>query len=260
MHPRHQKILEVLADRDSVTVVELSKLLNVSDATVRTDLNSLSKQGKVIRTHGSTHLIEERVRQEASFQLRKSLNLSKKQKIGELASQYVNSSESIFLDASSSVLSLAHALRRRNDLKDVTVIPTGIWTAIELMGCQNMNVLLPGGYLRHTSGSIMGLTTSNFFSELIIPKAFLGAWGISLNEGLTDTHLLEIELKKFIVNRVHEVIILVDGSKFHQTGLSAYANVSQVSKIITDSSAPLDEVEKFRNAGIDVLIAGSEDQ
>ncbi|MDD1475307.1 hypothetical protein MEO41_29180, partial [Dolichospermum sp. ST_sed4] len=83
--------------------------------------------------------------------------------------------------------------------------------------------LLPGGYLRHTSGSIIGLTTSNFLSELIISKAFLGAWGISFKEGLTDTHLREIELKKFIVSRVNEIIVLVDGSKFHQTGISAYA-------------------------------------
>lgn len=261
MHPRHQKIIEVLAaGRENVSVVELSKLLNVSDATIRTDLNSLAKQGKVIRTHGGTHLIEERVRQEASFQIRKSLNLQKKQKIGEFASQYVNSSESILFDGSTTVLSLAHALRRRNDLKDITVIPTGIWTAIELMGCQNINVLLPGGYLRHTSGSIMGLNTNNFLNDLIIPKAFLGAWGISFKEGLTDTHLVEIELKKFIVSRVNEIIILVDGSKFHQTGLSAYADISQISKIITDSSAPLDEVDKVRQAGVDVLIASSKDQ
>src|ERR1035437_2268058 len=199
MISRHEKILKLLAGKENVSVSELSKLLDVSEATIRTDLNSLVKQGKVDRLHGGAHLVEERVRQEYSFQTRKSLNSQKKQKIGELASKFVDSLDSVLFDASTTVLAMAHALRKREELKDVTVIPTGIWTAIELMGCSNINVLLPGGYLRHTSGSITGIPTSNFFNSLIIQKAFLGAWGISSENGLTDTHLLEIELKSLLL-------------------------------------------------------------
>jgi DeoR/GlpR family transcriptional regulator of sugar metabolism len=257
MLTRHQEILEILAGKENVSVGELSNLLDVSEVTIRTDLNNLVKQGKVTRTHGGARLIEERLRQEYTFQTRKNLNLNKKQKIGEAASQFVNSLDSILLDASTTALALAHALRKRNELKDVTVIPTGIWTAIELMGCQNINVLLPGGYLRHTSGSIMGLPTNDFLKDLIVQKAFLGAWGISYETGLTDTNLIEIELKKFVVNKVNEVIVLLDGSKFNQSGLASYGNINQISKIITDSSAPPEEIKKFRKAGIEVIIADS---
>ncbi len=255
MLPRHQKILKLLAGKENVSVSELSSLLDVSEVTIRTDLNSLAKLGKVDRLHGGAHLVEERVRQEYSFQTRKNLNSQIKHKIGELASRYVNSSDSVLFDSSTTVLALAHAIRKQEELKDVTVIPTGIWTAIELMGCNNINVLLPGGYLRHSSGSITGLSTNDFFNGLIIQKAFLGAWGISSENGLTDTNLLEIELKRFIVSRAKEVIILVDGNKFNQTGLSAYADINQISKVITDSTAPLDEIEKLRCANIEVLIA-----
>ena len=255
MLPRHQKILKLLAGKENVSVSELSSLLNVSEVTIRTDLNSLAKQGKVDRLHGGAHLVEERVRQEYSFQTRKSLNAQIKQKIGELASSYVYSSDSVLFDSSTTVLALAHAIRNREELKDVTVIPTGIWTAIELMGCNNINVLLPGGYLRHTSGSITGLSTNDFFNGLIIQKAFLGAWGISSENGLTDTNLLEIELKRFIVSRAKEVIILVDGSKFNQTGLSSFAELNQISMIITDSSAPIVAIENIRKAGIEVSIS-----
>lgn len=258
MHPRHQNILEILADRENISVNELGKLLNVSSVTIRTDLKSLAGQGKVIRSHGGARLLEERVRQESTFQIRRNLNLKKKDAIGKTAAKCVHSNESIYFDSSTTVLSLAHALRNRTELKNVTVIPTGIWTAIELMGCQNINVLLPASYLRHTSGSLIGSTTSSFLSDINIPKAFLGAWGVSYKGGVTDTHLLEIELKKYIVNRVNEVIILIDGSKFTQTGLSTYANVNQISRIITDRTAPIDEVKKIRQAGVEVLIADSE--
>jgi DeoR/GlpR family transcriptional regulator of sugar metabolism len=252
---RLQKILSLLAGRESVSVSELSTLLDVSEVTIRADLTRLAEAGKVDRTHGGARLTEGRVRQEFTFQRRKSLNAPQKEMIGRTAARFIDPHDAILLDSSSTVLALAHALREKEDLKDVTVVPTGIWTAIELMGAQNINVLLPGGYLRHTSGSITGLPTSEFLNDLIIKKAFLGAWGISSSIGLTDTHLVEIELKKFIVSRVEEVIILVDGSKFGQTGLSVYAGSDKISKVITDVTAPVEEIDELRKRGIDVIVA-----
>jgi len=255
VNSREQKILGQLAGKDEVAVTELSRMLGVTDVTVRSDLNRLADLGKVARTHGGARLIEERIRQEYSFQTRKSLNSVKKQKIGELAASFIEPMDCVLFDSSSTVLAMARALVKKDDIKEVTVIPTGIWTAIELMSCQNINVLLPAGYLRHTTGSITGLPTNNFYKELIIKKAFLGAWGISFEKGLTDTHLLEVELKKLIVSKTEDIIILADGSKFHQMGLAAYADIKQISKIITDPSASPDEIKKMRKAGIEVLIA-----
>ncbi len=251
---RHEKILNSFLCKDYVSVTELSHLLNVTEVTIRMDLNKLSNAGKVARIHGGAKLVEERIKQEYSFQVRKNLNSSLKIKIGEKAATYITSLDSILFDASTTVLMLANELKKYEHLKDITIIPTGIWTAIELMKCNYVNVLLPGGYIRPTTGSIMGLPVSDFIKGLNIQKAFLGAWGISAENGLTDTHLTEIELKKFIVSRVSEVIVLVDGSKFSQSGLSAYAEIIQVSKIITDSSAPEEEIKKIRNKGVEVII------
>ena len=252
---REEKLLKALAGKENVSVSELSQLLDVTEATIRTDLNKLMKTGKVARTHGGARLIEERIKQEYSFQTRKNLNSIQKHKIAELAVKYINSFDSVIFDASTTVMTLTHELRKLENIKDLTVIPIGIWTAIELMSCNNINILLPGGYIRHTTGSIMGLPTNDFLKELNIQKAFLGAWGISANNGLTDTHLIEIELKKFIVKHAAEVIVLVDGSKFSQSGLSAYAEITQVSKIITDSSAPEEEIKKIRSMNVEVIIA-----
>lgn len=251
---RQGKLLNALAGKENVSVSELSRILDVTEVTIRTDLNKLVQSKKVIRTHGGAKLLEERVRQELSFQTRKSLNSENKTKIAEAAARYINSLDSVIFDSSTTVMTLAHELRKQELLKDITIIPTGIWTAIELMSYNNINILIPGGYLRHTTGSIMGLPISDFLKGLNIQKAFLGAWGISAEYGLTDTHLTEIELKKFIVSRVPEVIVLVDGSKFSQAGLSAYAEINQVSKIITDSSAPKEEIEKIRRKGVEVII------
>jgi DeoR/GlpR family transcriptional regulator of sugar metabolism len=251
---RCQKILDSLAGKDIVGVKELSDILSVSEVTIRSDLDKLAETGKISRTHGGARLVEERLRQEYSFQTRKSLNSHIKQKIGVAAANLVGSRESVLLDSSTTVLSLAHALRLRDDLRDVTVIPTGIWTAIELMGCQNINVLMPSGYLRPTSGSITGLPARGFFDDLIIQKAFLGAWGISLENGVTDTHLLEIELKKRIVEKVREIVILADGSKFYQNGLARFASLNQVRHIITDRTAPAEVLKQIDQQGVQITV------
>lgn len=255
MISRHQHILETLAARQNATVNELSSLLKVSEVTIRADLNQLAGEGKVIRERGGARLAEERIRQEYTYQTRKSLNADKKRKIGQLAATFIRPMESILLDSSTTAVAVAQALKDNEELKDITVVPTGIWTAIELMCCPDVNVLLAGGYLRHTTGSIAGLPANDLLKNFNIQKAFLGAWGISLENGLTDTHLLEVELKRFIVQHVKEVIVVVDGSKFNQSALAAYANIEQITRVITDDSAPKEVLDKISSRGVEILVA-----
>lgn len=251
---RTQSILRLLAENGPMSVSHLSNELNVSEVTIRADLDLLQEAGKVVRFHGGARLAENSIKQEFNFQARKMLNLQKKKDIGQAAAALVESSDSILVDASTSALAMVAALRQRTDLYDVTIIPTGIWTAIELMGCTNFNILLPGGYLRHTSGSVTGRFARDFFSDLLIQKAFLGAWGVSATQGFTDSHLLEVELKKNILSRVKEIIVLADGSKFTQSGLAPYASAGEVSRLITDQTAPDEEIETLRKAGVIVTI------
>ena len=252
---RHKKILEYLTEKDDAAVSELSDLLNVTEVTIRSDLTKLSEEKKVIRSHGRVSLLGERIKAENSFDARKKQNLAQKVKIGKTAVNLINSNDTFLLDSSSTVLTLASAIRERSELKEVTAIPTGIWAAIELMGINDVNVLLPGGYLRNVSGSIIGLPTTEFLSGLNIQKAFLGAWGISAEKGFMDSHLQEIELKKYIIKCAEEVIILADGSKFGQLGLAAYANIENVTTLITDNTAPKEILNKIKNRGIEIIIA-----
>ena len=250
---RQKKILEYLTEKDDAAVSELSELLNVTEVTIRSDLTKLSKNKKVVRTHGRVSLLDERIKAENSFDVRKKQNYIQKLKIGKAAADLIKSNETHLFDSSSTVLTLANNIKEKKHLKDITIIPTGIWSAIELMGVSNVNVLLPGGYLRNVSGSIIGLPTTKFLSGLNIQKAFLGAWGISIEKGLMDSNLLEIELKKYIIDSAEEVVVLADGSKFNQMGLASYAEIENVSTIITDNGAPKNILTKIKERGVRVI-------
>lgn len=254
MLKRQTKILETLAKEGEVSVTKLSEILGVSEVTVRTDLKRLAKEGRVLRTHGKAQLLEERVKQEVNFQQRKAQNLEKKRLIGIAAARLVESGEIILIDSSTTALSMAQALRQRKDITDITVIPTGIWGAVELMNCAHINVLMPCGYLRSVSGSITGAPISEFFESINISKAFLGAWGISIKSGLTDSHLLEVELKRQVIKKVEKIYILADGSKFNQQGLATYSRFEKITKIITDISAPKKIIQQLKEINVEIEI------
>lgn len=254
MLPRHKQILELLRSNQTETVNDLSDKLDVSPVTVRSDLNQLAAEGQVVRIRGGASLPAGRAGQELSFAARQKLNSEKKIKIGRLAAELVNPMESILLDASTTSIAVAKAIRLRGALRDITVIPTGIWTAAELLGC-NLDVIIAGGHVRHSTGSITGLPADDFLKKFNFQKAFLGAWGVDLMQGFTDTALVEAELKRSIVERAQEIIVVADGSKFERVGLTSFAGIERVDRIVTDDSAPKEFIEKIRSAGVEVLVA-----
>ena len=256
MNERQGKIIDILVESTAVSVADLSRQLGVSEVTIRSDLAFLEKRGRLIRSHGGARLAGERVRQEYSFATRQQINAGQKKKIGELAASLIDPFDAILLDSSTTAVAVAYALRERDDIKDITVVPTGLWTAIELMATPGINVLLSGGYIRPTTGSITGLPANEFLKSFNFQKAFLGAGGLTIEQGASDSHLMEVELKRCIVNYAQEVIVVVDGSKFGRQALASYAMPENIDKIITDASAPEDLLDSFRMIGVETLIAG----
>ncbi|MCP4418378.1 MAG: DeoR/GlpR transcriptional regulator [Chloroflexi bacterium] len=255
MENRHEQIIQLLLQQETVTVVQLSERFSVSPVTIRSDLNQLAEQGKVVRVHGGARLGDERTRQEYSITIQKRIMAAEKQRIGKLAASLVQPGESIMLDASTTALAVGHALKQRAELYNVTVITTGIWTALEMLGNTHLEVVLTGGRVRSSTGSIAGLIANDVLSRFHFHRAFLGAWGISLEGGLMDAPLIEVEIKRAVIPRCHEVIAVVDGSKFGRSSLATIVPLPDVSRIVTDDSAPPQLVNAFRNQGVEIIVA-----
>jgi DeoR/GlpR family transcriptional regulator of sugar metabolism len=251
---RHLEILRFLAQHERVTVQQLSDMFDLSTVTVRNDLNALADQGKVKRVHGGAVLRPSINPNEFTFAARRHHNAIQKAKIGQLAASTIKPMDSVLLDSSTTALAVGHALKQITSLTEVTVITTGLWTAMELMGSKHLNVVIVGGDLRGNAGSIVGPMARDFLKRLNIKRAFLGAWGISQNGAITDTNSLEIDLKQLIVELVDEITIVADGSKFGQVGLATFADVQRVSYVITDDTAPSDMLEAVRSFDVHVRV------
>lgn len=253
---RHQQILEILSQQQTASVADLSEQLAVSTVTIRADLNQLAESGQVVRTHGGARLVKERKRQEQSFAMRQQLNADAKRLIGRAAASLVEPGESILLDASTTAVAVGQALKEMPQLDNITVVTTGIWTALELLGASHINVVLGGGQVRNTSGSITGVITNEILERFNFSKAFLGAWGIDIKEGLTDSPLMEVELKRAIMRNSRDIIAVVDGGKFGRLGLASFAAPYEITHIVTDETAPTDMLSAFQELG--VIVCGQE--
>ena len=243
--------------RESATVADLSDLLHVSTVTIRADLAGLADDGRIVRTHGGARLADGRTRQELSFVTRQDINAAQKSAIGQKAASLIAPVESILLDASSTAVATAQGIKASAQFRELTVVTTGIWTALELMGLSNIHVLLTGGLARGQTGALTGLIAQKALRDLNVSKAFLGAWGITPEGGLTDVHLTEVEIKRCIVERAQTIIAIIDGSKFGRLGLASFAPTSKIDTLITDDSAPPEMVDSLRQQGVEVLVTSS---
>lgn len=250
---RRQVIMNLLNEKKRVTVKELSSYVGVSEATLRTDLNRMELDGLLIRTHGGAMLKEET--SDTSFSVRAQKNILEKSKIAALAFKQVEEKQCILLDASSTALELARIINE-HPIR-LTVVTTGILTALELKDNPDITVIVIGGVLTNRSTSIEGILGIELLNKLHIDIMFTSGNGFSIENGLTDFNMYEVELKKHIVQRANRIISIVDSSKVGNNSSSAFASIEEIDMLITDK--PIEEpiLERLKAHDIEVLFPKS---
>jgi DeoR/GlpR family transcriptional regulator of sugar metabolism len=251
LQERRGQIITLLEQVGRVSVASLGERFGVSQATIRTDLDALAAQGLLVRTHGGA-IAPDRSDLELSFDVRRRLRSTQKRRIGAAAASMVEDGEAIALDASTTALALATQIKGRREL---TVITNGIFIALTLLDAPGITVLMPGGFLRRDSVSLVGAEGHEFIKQFNLQKGFFGAKGLTLEEGLTDVNSAEVAIKRSLVVEAKQVIAIVDSSKWGRVGFVSFASIDQVDYVITDEGTPPDMVAALREADVEVIIA-----
>jgi len=248
---RRQRILGLVHEHGELLVSELSQLFAVSEVTIRSDLSTLARRGLVLRTHGGA-LLPDRSPVELTFATREVSNVELKRRIGQAAAALVEDGESIVLDASTTALQVARALRAERTLRDVTVITNGVHTALELLDVPGISTILTGGQVRATAVSLTGALASDLLGRVHASVGFFGARGLTRDQGLTDVNMQEVEMKAAMAARCARVVAVVDHTKLGQVGLATFAPLETLGLVITNAEADPQVVGELRAAGLDV--------
>ena len=246
---RRQAILAALEQAGHLSVNELSARFRVSEVTVRNDLQALSAQGLLLRTRGGA--LATSVLPELSFDVRQQQQAEVKARIGRAAAALVPDGATIALDASTTAGAIIPYIRQA--VSELTVVTNSLKAAMGLLGARQVNIIMPGGCLRHESISLVGGSRDLLWTDLHISIGFFGARGFTLEEGLTDVNLEEVRTKRALVARCQQVIGVIDARKWGQVATATFANLDQIDTIITDD-APPEMLEEVRRRKVEVIL------
>lgn len=243
---RRNKIFEKLQAERRVVVSELSQKYGVSEETIRRDLEKLENDGLAIKSYGGA-VLNENANLDLPFNVRKNRNVIGKQKIAELVCSLVKDGSTIMLDASSTDVYIARALKDKNNL---TLITNSIEILVEFFDVPNVNVLSTGGTMRMGTLALVGHQTDKMLKSYHVEKTIISVKGLDLEVGLTDSDELHATNKGTMLKAAKEKILAVDSSKFGRKAFISVANLEDITTVITDEKPSEEWLQAFEDAGI----------
>lgn len=255
---RREAIVDILKTKDYAEISYLSQKFQVSEMTIRRDIEKLEAENKVSRVYGGVRLKEMGDREfEDPIEERKSTNTKEKQAIAKEAVKFIQDGDVIAFDASTSAYELSRMVKYN---KSVTVVTNNINIAVELSDDPEITVILLGGFVRRTSLSLIGSSIPKYLESIYIDKAFISCKALNFEDGVTDSLMDEGEAKQAIIHRSNQLFMLADHSKIDTLAFFKICPASRIDTLITDSFAPFSKGQKacldlYRENGINVVVA-----
>ncbi|GGT51099.1 DeoR/GlpR family DNA-binding transcription regulator [Streptomyces purpureus] len=263
---RRALILDEVRRRGGVRVNELTRRLNVSDMTVRRDLDALARQGFVAKVHGGAVPVVEPSTHEPGFEAKSSLEPTAKEDIARAAAAMAVPGSAIALSGGTTTYALAHQLL---DVPDLTVVTNSVRVADVFHTAQRpgssggprpgaATVVLTGG-VRTPSDSLVGPVADQAIASLHFDVLFLGVHGISVEAGLSTPNLAEAETNRRLVHSARRVVVVADHTKWGTVGLSSFARLEDVDTLVTDGGLSAETRAEMSEHIPGLLIAGEDD-
>ncbi|MNJ54253.1 Glucitol operon repressor [compost metagenome] len=231
-----------------VLVSELSQKFNVTEETIRRDLEKLEKEGIVTRTYGGA-ITNSHTNEDLPFTTRNATNSEIKRQIAAKALNLINDGDTLMIDPSSTSLELMKLLHQR---KNITVITSSIHILQELIS-SGINIISTGGALRARSMSLVGTSAQETVMKYNVDKVILSCKALSLDKGIMDSNEPECELKKTMLQQAGKALLLADHSKFDKTAFVKLMEFEDIDVLITDQEPEPVWMDMLTENSVEVL-------
>ncbi|MFD2117333.1 DeoR/GlpR family DNA-binding transcription regulator [Paenibacillus yanchengensis] len=246
---RYDYIVQLVTERGSIRVSELSELCQVTEETIRRDLDRLEQIGSLRRTHGGAVSVKEE-QPEIPYSEREIMYADEKRRIAEQAIKLIQTKDRILLDASSTAWYMAASMP---DIP-ITVLTNSIKVALELSHKEKIEVISTGGILAARSLSYVGPLAERSLDAYHVDKLFFSCKGVHLTRGISESNELQARIKYRMVGMADEVVLLADASKFGVQSFTHVADVTAIDHIITDQRLLDIHQQQLKENGMTVTI------
>lgn len=241
---RHLKIIEIISTNGSVQVDELAKILDVSLMTIRRDLEKMRQEGKIDRCHGGAI-----IKREVPYTEKRSLETEEKNKIAEQSMKLVRKGSVVYLDAGTTTYEIGKAIK---DIPNLTIITNDIEIA-KLTLDTSANLILCGGMVQKSTGSMIGAMANQMMDNLRIDIAFIGAQSIDDHYNVLTPTMDKAIMKQTICKNSKEKYLVVDSSKFGRQALIKINHLSDYAAVITNKKFTQEEEKKLKEMRVTVI-------
>ncbi|MFF8386572.1 DeoR/GlpR family DNA-binding transcription regulator [Streptomyces kanasensis] len=242
---RRALILDEVRRRGGARVNELTRRLNVSDMTVRRDLDALARQGVIEKVHGGAVPVTEARTHEPGFEAKSALEPGAKEDIARAAAAMVAPGSAIALSGGTTTYAVA---RRLLEVPGLTVVTNSVRVADVFHAAAGAvpgggprpgapTVVLTGG-VRTPSDALVGPVADQAIGSLHFDVLFLGVHGVSVEAGLSTPNLAEAETNRRLVRSARRVVVVADHTKWGTVALSSFARLEDVDTLVTDAGVP----------------------
>ena len=246
---RRRAIAEHLQVHGSSSVADLEQEFNVSSMTIRRDLSELDRQGLAKRTHGGA-VAPGLAAHEDSFSQRLGVDVAAKERLATAAAALVEPGETVFIDSSSSAYYVTRELVGREIAASII---TNSVTVMQLVTTSDANIELTGvgGRLRKLTLSLVGPAAVRMILDHFADKLFLSVKGLAGDGSLTDPDALECEVKRAMIERAEESILLLEPDKLTARGSHRIASAEEISLVLA-ADLSQDQVAQIQRRGVRV--------
>jgi DeoR/GlpR family transcriptional regulator of sugar metabolism len=247
---RQERILERLGSDVTVRISTLAEQFDVTTETIRRDIDNLTDKGLVDRTYGGA--ASKSLSSEPAMEQRRLKQVAERERIGSYAASLVDPGDVVMIDAGSTTLHFARALASRDI--ELTVLTNCLPVAYTLGPVSGIRVMLCPGEFRETEGGLYGEETVAYLDRFLANKAVIGAGGLVSSE-VTDVDFQASSVKRKMIERATESILLLDHSKYDAHLFSTVCHVSLLDNVVVDSPPPRNLDAALRDARVQLHIA-----
>jgi DeoR/GlpR family transcriptional regulator of sugar metabolism len=229
---RRREILARLAVDGKVIVSELARDFEVTEETIRRDLERLDKEGLVSKTHGGA-VSKQNTSLDLPYNVREGVNVVQKQKISDEIAEMIHDGERIMLDSSSTAL---YVIKKLKNKKNLTIITNSVKILIELADKSDWTVLSTGGLLKNGALSLTGSSAEKMISTYHVDTAICSCKGIDTDMGITDSNEKDSLIKRAMFASAERRILALDAEKFDKKSFVKVCGLQSVDVLVTDQA------------------------
>ena len=247
---RQEFILRRIEADGSVKSIDLAREFGVTNETIRKDLEFLAEANRVIRIHGGATRVAD-ARHDLPLPARQSVNRFEKSIVAKAAAQLIEPNDTIFLDASSTVLTMTDYI----PLEPLTILTNAHHVIVAFGGRQEYDLICTGGMYEERSRSYVGAIAEDALKRFVIKWLFVGVDGLHHQFGASEVNPGQAVLKERLIPRAEHVCVVCDSSKLERKSPFIFASMESLDVLVTDANADPGILQLYESEGIRIVLA-----